>query len=331
MRRKKNNGRFEISEPEVTKIERTGEEEKAISTFVMPSPYPEICGMIDATEEYEKGIELSGSGICPMSGNTQRMIYHNSLNGALPMQKLYESLDVPKAVKNRMVGDFIQTQMSNAKNALQEEYARSVFNLDINFVQHIPEMIMNALDCLVLNNIMAQSEAEYIMSIVQEDVHSLSQKMLLEFNQLGYMYPSIHRGLRLNIYDPSLWSEKQNQNIIEAERIHNTFMNIITDPIMKVNYVYGIVYSILSHALTSTDAAFEEHEQHRMLPMLLGYIDGCGHFITYAESLIDMNRIFTMKSYNIQDFGEYKMMDHTVRRLFSRVDDDEYYDDEYDL
>ena len=331
MRRKKNNnnGRFEISEPEVTNIERTEEEEKAISTFVMPSPYPEICGMINATEEYEKGIELSGTGICPMSGNTQRMIYHNSLNGVLPMQKLYESLDVPKPIKDRLSAEFIQTQMRNVKDAFQAEYARSVFNLDINFVQHIPEMIMNALECLVSNKIMSQEEAEYIMSIVQDDVYNLSQKMLLEFNQLGRIYPLMSH--RLSIYDPSLWSEKQSQNIVDAERIHNTLMNIITDPIMKVNYVYSIVYSILSHALTSTDVTFEEHEQHRILPMLLGHIDGCSHFITYAESLIDMNRIFAMKSYNIQDFGEYKMMDHTVRRLFSRVDDDEYYDDEYDL
>ena len=324
MKRRKNIKEKDVNLSIPSDMEYTNEEEKIISTFRMPYSTLDCCGMTDATDAYNTGINMAGCGFSEKEANTQRMMYHNTLASGTGIAPLYDAMEIPSRIKNDMCLSFVSTHIHNIHELLQNEYSRAILDVDMAIVQSIPNLVREALGALYDRNIISERECFHIIDIVEKDISDMANQMVARFSDryiddLAYSKPPY----RLDYFFPNYWNPIVSDEVMESKKLHATLINILPKPVSKVSSIYNLVYSVLSHAITSMDAAFDETECQNILPMVLGYIDGKGTFINYANTIIELNKVFVIKIYDIQNSSQYKKMNNTARRLFTDVHDDD--------
>ena len=298
-------------------------DEKFLQDFEMITERPDIAAVVSYNKSFDDGVELanpSTQGLYP----TKYAIYDNILaNGNFVPDLLLEGMkdgvfNNPE-YSSYEIACMLDVNLRRAINMVNEEYSRMKYSLDISTILNAGGLIMTAMRKIssIDNFEFSDSDAQYIAdctgSVIRKYFDTFTDRSIKD-KEYGFYY----RNLKLVTIDkdkdskPYLGDDKY-----FLSRTNDMMFNTAAD----VDFMYNIVYAISNTTLASI-LFTEEADTYSVLSKVMGYLDGCGLFTDYANSLIQLASYYHQKSYDLQNSERFKSASKKVR-LFEHMSNNE--------
>lgn len=304
------------------------DDEKFLQDFEMITERPDIAAVVSYNKSFNDGVKLANpsvQGLYP----TKYAIYDNILANAnfvpdLLMDGMKNGAFNNPERSSYEIASILDANLRRAINMVNEEYSRMKYSLDISTILNAAGLIMTAMrkissiDNFEFSDSDAQHIADCASSVIRKYFDTFTDRSIKD-KEYGYFYCL---DLNLVAIDESRPWLTDGDDRYFLSRTNDMMFNTAAD----VDFMYNIVYAIANTTLASILFG-EDVDTYSVLSKVMGYLDGCGLFTDYANSLIQLASYYHQKSYDLQNSERFKSASKKVR-LFEHMNNN---DDDVDF